>query len=87
MAIRSVRLDKETEELLQLILSRTQMTVTQAVKEGIRSLAQDLDQDAGMSPYEIFRSLDLGSGGEDRVSSAQAKEGIGRILRKSHDSC
>jgi len=87
MAIRSVRLDQETEELLQSILSRTQMSVTQAVKAGIRSLAQDIDQNAQMSPYEIFMSLDLGSGGEARVSSAQAKEGIGNILRNGHDPC
>ena len=87
MTIRSVRLDKETEEILQSILSREQMTFTQAVKEGIRSLAQNMDQDAGMSPYEIFKSLDLGSGGETRVSSAQAKEGIEKILREGHDSC
>ncbi|MFP4258383.1 MAG: hypothetical protein ACLFRE_05200 [Desulfovermiculus sp.] len=87
MAIRSVRLDQETEELLQSILSRTQMTVTQAVKAGIRSLAQDIDQNAGMSSYEIFLSLDLGSGGEARVSSAQVKEGVGNILRNGHDPC
>ncbi|MFP4050031.1 MAG: hypothetical protein ACLFT8_08785 [Desulfovermiculus sp.] len=87
MAIRSVRFDQETEELLQIILSRTQMTVTQAVKAGIRLLAQDIDQNAGMSPYEVFMSLDLGPGGDARVSSAQAKEGIGNILRNSHDPC
>ncbi|MDZ7759062.1 MAG: hypothetical protein U5L00_02235 [Desulfovermiculus sp.] len=87
MSIRSVRLDNETEEILQSILSRKQMTFTQAVKEGIRSLAQSMGLDAGKSPYEIFKSLDLGSGGATRVSSDQAKEGIGKILREGHDSC
>ncbi len=87
MAIRSVRLDNETEDILRSILNRTQLTVTQVVKEGIRTLAQNLDRDAGMSPYEIFTSLDLGPGGEARVSSAHAKEGIKKILREGHDSC
>jgi hypothetical protein len=88
MKTRSVRLDDETEELLHHILQKTDLSITEAFKEGIRALARSIDEQSSPSPYEVFMSLDLGPGGEPRCSASQAKQEVANIIagKHKHDS-
>lgn len=88
MKTRSVRLDKETEELLNYIHEKTDLNITEIFKRGIRTLAKEIDEQSFVPPYEIFKSLDLGSGGESRAISAKAKQEIKKIIagKYNHDS-
>jgi len=84
MKTRSVRLDQETEELLNRILEKTDLNISEIFKEGIRTLAQSIDEKDTASPYSVFKTLELGPGGDSQVASIQAKQAIKEILVRKH---
>ena len=65
MAIRTVRLDEETEKILAQIVTLTGLSVSAAVKKGLRALADDVVGEARRVPSSTRPST---SGPEDMRS-------------------
>lgn len=60
MAIRTVRLDEETEQTLKHVVERSGMNISTALKQGLELLNKELSGKASIAPYEILNQLDLG---------------------------
>jgi hypothetical protein len=82
MAIRTVRLDDETEATLREIREATGLPISEVLKEGLRSLKQQVRNSAGQRPYDLYASLDLGSGGYASEPSTETRRGVKAAIRK-----
>ncbi len=80
MGSRTIRLDEETERALVDVTGVTGMTASQALRKGLFMLRDALTLKA--RPYEIYRSLDLGQGGEAVAPACLAKTAIADALRR-----
>jgi hypothetical protein len=84
MAIRTVRLDDEAERALKEIRAATGLPISEALKRGLRSLQEQVRQEADRLPYDIYRELDLGPGGYAVAPSSRAKQAVREVLRRKH---
>lgn len=82
MALRTVRLDGETEEVLRQIRKVTGLPISEALKEGLRAFHEKLRSRTVKTPYEIYKTLDLGEGGWAIDDSAHVSRGVTRALKK-----
>jgi len=82
MAIRTVRLDDETEAALREIREATGLPISEALKQGLRSVKQQIRDASQQRPYAIYERLDLGPGGYASVPSTQTRRGVAAALRK-----
>ena len=82
MAIRTVRLDDEAEVILRQIREATSLPISEALKRGLQSLQQRIEQESGRMPYDIYRELDLGPGGYATGPSTVTRRGVVQALRK-----
>ena len=82
MAIRTVRLDDEAEATLRQIREVTGLPISEALKQGLRSLKQQIRDAPGQSPYELYERLDLGPGGYANAPSTETRRGVMMALRK-----
>jgi hypothetical protein len=82
MTTRTVRLDAETEATLRQIRRRTGMPISEALKRGLRALAEHITDDVKRTPYEIFRELDLGPGGYAIAPATETRQGVTEALRR-----
>ena len=57
MAIRTVRLDDEAEAVLRQIREATGLPISEALKRGLRTLRQHVEQESGRTPYDIYQGL------------------------------
>ena len=84
MGTRSVRLDEDTEKTLAMLTRMTRLTISKLLKHGALDYRSKALEETARKPYEIFRQLDLGSGGYARVPAKSAKTAVGDIIRKKH---
>jgi hypothetical protein len=85
MATRTVRLDDETEQVLDEVREATGMAVSDALKAGLRSLQEKLRAgEMARPPYEIYRELDLGPGGYAIAPSTDVRSAVRRLLKAKH---
>lgn len=82
MATRTVRLDDEAEAALQQIRETTGLPISEALKQGLQSLKQQVRDDAQRRPYDVFRQLDLGPGGYAVAPSTETRQAVTTVLRK-----
>jgi hypothetical protein len=82
MAIRTVRLDDEAEATLQQIREVTGLPISEALKQGLRSLKQQVRDASLHRPYDLYERLDLGPGGYANAPSTETRRGVGMVLRK-----
>lgn len=85
MGTRSVRLDDETERALARLTKMTGLSISEILKRGIAALEQDAARNSPRKPYDIYRKLDLGSGGYAIADSREAKAAVRRRIREKHD--
>lgn len=82
MATRTVRLDEETEKVLDEVRAATGLPISEAFKAGLRSLQHQLkDSEPARSPYDIYRELDLGPGGYAIGPSTDSREAVRNLLK------
>jgi hypothetical protein len=74
-------LDAESERALSEIRQRAGLSVSGALKRGLVAVREALRSEAAASPYEIYRTIDLGPGGYARMAARRAKAGVGAVLR------
>ena len=82
MAIRTVRLDDETEATLREIREATGLPISEALKQGLRSLKQQVRDASRQRPYAVYERLDLGPGGYASAPSTETRRGVTTALRK-----
>jgi hypothetical protein len=82
MALRTVRLDPETEAVLQEIRDATGLPISEALKRGLRALRERVQGEMRRTPYEIYRTLDLGPGEYARARSTETRRGVREALRR-----
>lgn len=82
MATRTVRLDSEEEAVLQQIRDLTGLPISQILKRGVRSFQERVSEETAQTPYEIFRSLELGPGGYAIAPSTQTRRAVRDAIRK-----
>ena len=82
MAIRSVRLDDEAEATLRQIRETTGLPISDVLKQGLRSLKQQVRDVSRQRPYDFYERLDLGPGGYANAPSTETRRGVATALRK-----
>jgi hypothetical protein len=82
MSIRTVRLDDETEKVLEQIVKTTQLSISDTLKKGLFALREDLSQKAHRLPYDIYKKLDLGPGGYAIAPSTDTRRGVRKAIQK-----
>jgi hypothetical protein len=82
VATRTVRLDDEAEAALQQIRKATGLPISEALKQGLRSLRQRVVQETGRTPYDVYQQLDLGPGGYAIAPSTDTRRGVADALRR-----
>lgn len=82
MATRTVRLDAETEKALQEVRAATGLPISEALKRGLRSLREQVRREAGRTPYDVYRELDLGPGGYAIAPSTSTRRGVREAVRR-----
>ena len=84
MSIRTVRLDEEAELRLADLRRRTGLSISEVLKRGLDAYAEVVRHTAPESPYDVYRRLDLGSGGEARAPASRAKAEVVHTIREKH---
>ena len=82
MATRTVRLDDEAEEALTLITQNTGLSISNALKQGLMVLKEQVVFHEHQTPYDIYASLDLGDGGEAIAPSTDTRRGVQEAIRR-----
>ncbi len=82
MAIRTVRLDDEAESTLRQIREATKLPISEALKQGLRSLQRQVQDASKHHPYDLYQRLDLGPGGYASAPSTETRRGVAKALRK-----
>ena len=82
MRTHTVRLDDETEKVLEEIVAVTGSSVSAAMKKGLLVLRDEMVREARRVPYDVYKELDLGSGGYAVAPATQARRGVQAALRR-----
>ena len=82
MATRTVRLDDEAERALRQIREATGLPISEALKRGLRSLQQHVEQESLRTPYDVYRELDHGPGGSAIAPSTDVRRAVRAAIRK-----
>lgn len=82
MAAKTVRLDDDTEKILQELVNRTGLSISEVVKQGILALRDQIAASPRRIPYDIFRELDLGPGGHASAPSTDTRQGARDAIRR-----
>lgn len=86
MATRTVRLDNDSEEILEQLIKATGLSTSGVLKEGLRALCDRLEAEEKPArfAFEIYQELDLGPGGYAIAPSDEVREGVLAALRRKH---
>ncbi len=82
MSTKTVRLDNETEEALREIRKQTGLSISEVLKEGILVLKKEVDDKNRQSPFDVYKSLDLGEGGYSIAPSTDTRKGVRAAIKK-----
>ena len=82
MGTRTVRLDAEAERTLDRVRTMTGLSISEVLKQGLSAYESDILERAHRKPYEIFRQLDLGTGGYAIAPARDAKSAIVEVIRR-----
>lgn len=80
MATRTVRLDREAEEVLAHIRHATGLPISEALKQGLRALQEQLETSAEQTPFAVYRELELGPGGYAIGPSTESRQHVRRAI-------
>lgn len=82
MAVRTVRLDDDTEKILEQLLEGTGMSISALLKQGLLALKDQLSPQPQRSAYEIYEELDLGPGGYAVAPATESRKGVQEAIRR-----
>lgn len=84
MGTRTVRLDDQTERLLQKVRKQTGLSISEVLKRGLHVYSEHAIHETPASPYEVYRRLDIGPGGSAVARARDAKKAIRAVIAKKH---
>lgn len=84
MGTRTVRLDEQTERILQKLRRSSGLSISEVLKRGVQVYSEQLGSRAEISPYEIFCRIDLGAGGWAAVPAREAKSAVREAIMRKH---
>ena len=84
MAVRTVRLDSDAEQVLADLQAQTGKSVSEILKHGIQAYRTETQQRASKTAYEIYKELDLAPGEYAVAPASQSKEVVKEIIQKKH---
>lgn len=84
MAVRTVRLDSDAEQVLADLQAQTGKSVSEILKRGIQAYRTETQQRASKTAYEIYKELDLAPGEHAVAPASQSKEVVKEIIREKH---
>ena len=82
MATRTVRLDDETERILEQLVGVTGLSISAILKKGLLSLRGQLEEPSDRSAWDLYNELDLGPGGYSIAPSTESRRGVQEALRR-----
>jgi len=82
MATRTVRLDDETEKILDHLVQATGLSISAILKQGLQTFRERLGEQSGRSAFDIYGELDLGAGGYSIAPSTESRRGVQEALRR-----
>ena len=82
MATRTVRLDEESERALAEVRRATGTSVSGALKHGLVAARDALRGESSVTPFDVYRTIDLGPGGYAHAPARQAKRALRALLRR-----
>lgn len=82
MGTRTVRLDAESEKALRTIVRATGLPMSAALKRGLLVLRDQIVEEESLSPFDVYRQLDLGPGGYATHRSDRTRRGVREALRR-----
>jgi Ribbon-helix-helix protein, copG family len=85
MGVRTVRLDKDAEEVLEQLVKETGLSISAIFREGLLALCDRLPERPRRLPFEIYEELDLGPGGYAIAPSTETRQGVRTAIRKQAD--
>jgi hypothetical protein len=77
-----VRLDDEAEAALQQIRDATGLPISEALNRALQALKERVEQQSELTPYDVYKQLDLGSGGYAVGPSTDARSSVIAAIRK-----
>jgi len=84
MAVRTVRLDDDSEQILSELTNSTGLSISDLLKQGLAALRDRVQGQPTPSAYEIYKSLDLGPGGYANAPSTESRRGAAEAIRRKH---
>ncbi len=84
MSIRTVRLDPKSEELMTEIQEASGLSVTATLKRALVVLHERYAAERSARPWDIYKKIELGSGGDSRAHARSAKRSLPSLLEKKH---
>ena len=82
MSVKTVRLDEPSERTLRLLIRSTGLTASAVFKLGLQALRDQVEREASAAPFEVYRRLDLGPGGDSIADSTQVRQGVRDAIEK-----
>lgn len=84
MALRTVRLDEDSERILENLVRETGLSISGVVKRGLTSLRDQLERKAPDNAWEIYSQLDLGPGGYATAPASESRQAVQEAIRRRH---
>ncbi len=81
MAARTVRLDEDSEKILEALAGEMGVSISAVLKEGLLAL-RDQRQAGAVRAYDVYQQLDLGPGGYALAPSTETRRGVQEALRR-----
>jgi hypothetical protein len=82
MSTKTVRLDEESERLLDELQRTTGESVSTVLKRGLVALREATREQVAREPYRVYEQLDLGPGGYALASARNAKQAMRSVLQQ-----
>jgi hypothetical protein len=82
MAIRTVRLDLDSERALAEVRRATGLTASAVLKRGIAAMRDAVRAQTEADPWQIYQRIDLGTGGTSKGRAREAKHVVREVLRR-----
>ncbi len=84
MSIKTVRLDRDTEKVLAVILRKTDLSITGVIKKSLLIFYEKLQNQQQRTAFEVYQQLDLGTGDADIPPSTNTRQSVLKVLKKKH---
>lgn len=82
MALRTVRLDEDTERILEQLVEGTGESISAVFKQGLLALRDQRAAQPEKTAYDIYQELDLGPGGYAIAPSTDSRRGVQEAIRR-----